>query len=100
MHISVMPGQTVKLSAQGSRDPDGNSFHTTWFIYREPGRCPAEAKILTTHGMETTLVIPQVENSLQIHILLQLQDTGNSPLMAYHRAVVEVNSRIKVIRPF
>jgi hypothetical protein len=37
LSIAANGGTTVKLSAEGTRDPDGNAVRVAWWIYKEAG---------------------------------------------------------------
>lgn len=90
LNLLVKPGETVRLSADGSKDPDGNALNTAWFIYREAGTFTGEVKLSASSGLETSLVVPAVKNPETLHIILQVQDNGTPPLFAYRRAIVNI----------
>jgi hypothetical protein len=84
------PGGTVRLSAAGSRDPDGQEVTYQWWIYPEAGtyqRMPA------LDGSNS----PQVNVNLspdatgEIHVVLEVTDNGQPPLTSYRRVVITVN---------
>jgi hypothetical protein len=86
------PGETITLSASGSRDPDGDSIEMSWFIYREAGSFVGEVSLSSGAGETTRLVIPEEESKSQepstIHVILQVKDGGQPPLHAYRRTIV------------
>ena len=90
LHITAKPGEAVDLSAAGSRDPDGQSLTTQWFVYREAGTFPGNVQLASTSGDATSFVAPRVDRPQTVHIILQLQDTGTPNLVAYRRAVVTI----------
>jgi hypothetical protein len=84
------PGGTVRLSAAGSRDPDGQELTYQWWIYPEAGtyqRMPA------LDGSNS----PQVNVNLspdatgEIHVVLEVTDNGQPPLTGYRRVIITVN---------
>jgi len=89
-HIQAKPGDTVRLCAQGSADPDGNTIAPTWFVYREAGSLDREVKLSAVVGEDTSLVAPPTEGPATIHVILQLEDDGAPRLFAYRRAVIAV----------
>lgn len=96
LEIAAMPGQTVKLSADGTGDPDGDGFEVRWWIYPEvsslrdaKGRqFPPEVTLSTATGLNTSLVAPTVKQPATIHVILEVQDRGTPSLWAYRRAIV------------
>lgn len=89
LEMTAKPGETVTLSAAGSRDPDGHELTTSWFVYREAGSFTGEFKFNTT-GEAASFVAPVVKQPQTIHVILQLTDSGSPSLFAYRRAVVSV----------
>ena len=93
LELRAMGGEVVKLSAAGSKDPDGNGMKITWFVYREAGTFPGEIKLSATTGEETTFTAPDVTHARTVHVILQLEDDGAPSLFGYRRAVVTVDPR-------
>jgi hypothetical protein len=98
LEISAKPGDTVRLSAEGTSDPDGQSVELRWWIYpeastlREPkGQAfPGQVTLRAGKGWSTSLVAPRVEKAAAIHVILEARDTGTPPLWAYRRSVVTI----------
>lgn len=42
VHIKAKPEETIKLSAAGSSDPDGDALKYRWIHYRDTGSLPHE----------------------------------------------------------
>lgn len=89
--ITAKPGETIKLSSTGSRDPDDHKLTTSWFVYREAGSFTGEVQLSNATGESTSFVAPTVKQPATIHVILQVQDAGTPSLFAYRRAVVTVN---------
>ncbi len=98
LEIPARPGETVGLSAAGTRDPDGHATAVRWWIYPEAGsfwepktrRFPAEVKLTAETGNATSLIAPQVEQPATIHVILEVRDNGTPNLWAYRRAIVRL----------
>ncbi|MCW5554937.1 MAG: DUF1593 domain-containing protein [Verrucomicrobiae bacterium] len=98
LEITAKPGETVALSAEGTRDPDGDSFEVRWWIYAEAStlrdargrQFPAEVALTTTTGRNTSLTVPSVKRAETIHVILETKDHGTPSMFAYRRAVVTV----------
>jgi hypothetical protein len=90
VRIEARPGETVALSAAGSRDPDGDPIMKSWFVYPEAGTHGGPVTLSEHHGPETSLVAPAVEKPETIHVILQVEDLGVPHLFAYRRAIITV----------
>ena len=88
LQITAKPGETLTLSAAGSSDPDGDALKPTWFFYPEPGTWKGEIPLSATTGEQTSFGAPAVTKVETVHIVLQLEDSGNPKLCAYRRAVI------------
>jgi hypothetical protein len=86
--LAAKRGDSVELSAAGSSDPDGNAIQTTWFLYPEAGTYRGDLALSTTEGRSTRLLVPPVQRAETIHVILQLEDSGDPSLVAYRRAVI------------
>ncbi|NWG75480.1 MAG: DUF1593 domain-containing protein, partial [Rubrivivax sp.] len=98
LEITARPGETVTLSAAGSRDPDEDALELSWWIYPEAsslrdakGRSfPPEVKLTASRGASTSLPNPTVSKSETIQVILEVRDTGTPSLWAYRRAIIRV----------
>lgn len=90
LYLEARSGDTVRLSAAGSSDPDGNQLSYTWFHYREAGTLSTQLTIENAASTEVFCTIPKVEKAGTAHIILQASDDGTPRLYAYRRIVVTV----------
>ncbi|MBC8868259.1 MAG: DUF1593 domain-containing protein [Planctomycetes bacterium] len=84
------PGSTVRLSAAGSCDPDGNSLSYRWWVYREPSTCDGPVQIEGDDQTIAILHVPQDALGKTIHVVLDVTDDGTPPLTSYRRFVLSV----------
>ncbi|HEY2952718.1 MAG TPA: nucleoside hydrolase-like domain-containing protein [Verrucomicrobiae bacterium] len=91
--IHAPAGSTVKLSAAGSTDPDGNALAIEWILYPEAGTYAGAARIANPASSEASLSIPAEAAGKTIHVILAVRDTGAPPLASYRRAVVQVDAK-------
>ena len=99
LEIAAKPGETLELSAEGSRDPDGDAVEVRWWIYREASNLrdakdhhfPPEMAMNASRGLTTRLTVPTVTKPATIHIILEVEDRGTPSLFAYRRAIVTIN---------
>ena len=92
LRIPARAGDPVKLSAAGSRDPDGDRLNYHWFVYREAGTCRGEVS-LEARGPEARFTAPGARRPCQIHVVCEVIDDGSPPLHSYRRAVVTVEPK-------
>lgn len=86
------PGETVRLNAGASYDPDGDELSFRWEVYREAGTYEGEIEIRGGDKPEAELLLPPDSGGCAIHVLLVLTDKGVPPLTSYGRLVLHVNS--------
>jgi len=84
-------GETVRLDASGSEDPDRQPLSFEWIYYPEPGsyRGPA-IEIHDTLTPRAWFVAPSVGEARAIHVVLAATDSGSPPLTRYRRLVITV----------
>lgn len=87
--VPAKSGSTVRLSADGTNDPDGNKTQVTWWIYQEAGTV-AGATLSAAEGLKTEVHIPKVAKPGTLHVILQVEDDGEPHLVAYRRAILNV----------
>lgn len=90
LRLSCKSGQTVKLSAAGTSDPDGDALEHSWFVYAEAGTLESELSLSNSEGQSTSFMAPSVDKPRTVHIVYQVEDNGTPPLVAYRRVVVTI----------
>ena len=90
LHLAAKPGTMVKLSAQGSTDPDGHTLKARWWLYREAGTHEGGIAIDGAGTFDATLAIPADAAGKTLHVILELTDTGTPTLTRFRRAVIQV----------
>lgn len=106
VYLDARVGETLSLSAEGSRDPDGNSLTYTWFRYPEAGSAssvPVAVEDVQGRRGEDNLGAPAVlaltangKPTAQIkalragteHLILAVTDNGKPALTSYRRIIV------------
>ena len=90
LKLEARSGTSVQLTSQGSSDPDWQAIAATWFAYPEAGTFRGALELSAASGEATSFVAPMVTKPETAHIILQLQDHGTPPLVAYRRAVITI----------
>lgn len=98
VELPARSGETVTLTAEGTSDPDGDSFEVRWWIYPEASSLrdargnvfPADVKLSAEKGHTTTLIAPTVRKAETIHLICEVKDSGNPALWSYRRAILRL----------
>jgi hypothetical protein len=109
LFIRAKIGSPVKLSAAGTKDPDGDHIAYNWFYYQEAASAISRAarpdEILGQRGEDQLDVLPRVriENGDSeeativpraagvAHIILAVEDGGTPSLTSYRRVILEID---------
>ena len=84
---SIEAGDKVKLSAKGSSDPDGDVLQYTWWIYAEAGNYTGKTDLFTHNVEEIDFTMPKLDGQ-ELHIILEVEDSGSPSLTSYRRIVL------------
>jgi hypothetical protein len=88
IELKVKPGATVKLSAEGSSDPDGDRLAYRWFVYPESGSYGKTVSLFDPDTASASLIVPGDSSGKTIHVILEVTDGGSPKLTRYRRAVL------------
>lgn len=91
LDIEAKPGETIKLSARGTTDPDGDKLIYTWWQYEEADSYGGRIEILNSNKQNASFVVPDdVKNGASIHVVCEVSDTGSPQLTRYQRVILTV----------
>lgn len=96
LRLQVKSGAQVVLSAQGSRDPDGDALSFLWWQYAEPTATALQVHfapqlaLTDTTQQQLRFRAPEVAQATPFHIILEVHDDGKPELYRYRRAIVTV----------
>lgn len=91
IEIAAIAGQKVKLSAQGSTDPDGHQLSYKWWNYWEAGNYGGKITIANSEKISCSVKIPNDATvGTLFHLILEVTDNGTPALTSFRRAVVYV----------
>jgi hypothetical protein len=85
---TVTAGEKVVLSAKGSSDPDGQKLSYRWFIYREAGAFNGSLELNNSTFEEISFPMPELKKGQQLHVILEVKDTGTPSLFSYRRVIL------------
>jgi hypothetical protein len=99
--INSCANRSIRLSAEGTRDPDGNKLVYHWWQYREAsgGVNPQALAISGADSREAFVVAPVAQKPAPnvaippealYHIVLSVTDDGSPPLTRYRRVLLQV----------
>jgi len=91
VRLRAKTGDIVELSASGSSDPDADEIFYHWFHYPEAGDRPYRGKITINNASRphASFVMPKLGADEEIHIILEVKDSGRPSLYSYCRIVVK-----------
>jgi len=98
LEVDATPGSSVNLSAAGSSDPDGDSLSYKWFYYRNPSTYNRSVTIDNSTTATPTVHVPADAGSSELHIILELHDSGDPSLYAYRRVIINVSATTGIER--
>jgi hypothetical protein len=89
------PGDTVRLDARTSSDPDRNRLSFKWEWYAEAGTFITNKpfRINASDKPEAWFIAPEVTQPETIHLILSVTDDGQPSLTRYLRVIVTVMPR-------
>ena len=86
MVIKVKAGETIRLDASRSKDPDGNAIRFLWWQQKEIGKAT-----LTIDDAEKVVVnvrIPDDAAGQTLHLVCEVSDDGDNHLKSYKRVIL------------
>ncbi|MBN7810779.1 DUF1593 domain-containing protein [Algoriphagus sp. H41] len=93
LNPTAKPGEIIKLSVAGSKDPDGDQLSYDWYVHTEPSTLPNAGelvKLTNSDQAQASFVVPQ--GSGTIHIICAVTDNGSPALTRYSRVIVSVKA--------
>jgi len=89
LRVDGKAGSRLELSAEGTRDPDGDPLDYEWWIYPEASGYQGSARVEDARERSAGLVLPPDAAGESIHVILTVRDRGDPPLAAYRRLILD-----------
>lgn len=89
IQIQAKAGDSIRLDASSSIDPDGDKLTFLWWQQPEIGK--TKASIDPSNQSIATIQIPSDVTSDTIHIICEVHDDGPFHLVSYRRIIIEIN---------
>jgi Cellulose-binding Sde182, nucleoside hydrolase-like domain/Cellulose-binding protein Sde0182, C-terminal domain len=88
--MTVKSGETIKLDASKSTDPDGNALTYKWIYYKEAGTYQFPVETENDSINITNLKVPSVTKPKKIHFVVAVTDDGDPKLTRYERVIITI----------
>ncbi|WP_319592447.1 nucleoside hydrolase-like domain-containing protein [uncultured Draconibacterium sp.] len=87
--ISAEQGDTIRLDASASKDPDNDSLSFEWMLYPEPEIHNWQPPLIKNNGSKASLKVPLLDDETSLHLILKVKDNGTPALTAYRRIIIK-----------
>lgn len=91
LYIEAKPGETIRIDAGKSIDPDGNQLFWNCSAYKEASDYEGEIEIEGAGGQFTIHLPQEMTKETSIHLILEVSDDGSPALTSYRRIVIRHN---------
>ncbi|EON76351.1 hypothetical protein ADIS_3479 [Lunatimonas lonarensis] len=91
LQVKGKAGSQLKLDASGSSDPDGDSVRFNWFRYEPADTYSGDFYIPNPDQAVQELTIPESLGTANIHLILEVTDSGEPSLVSYRRVILQVD---------
>lgn len=88
---TVSAGESLKMNAAKSSDPDGDTLNFKWFQYKDAGTGKGELQIENAQSANPQVTVPTGAVSGETyHLICQVTDSGTPALTRYARIILTI----------
>jgi hypothetical protein len=88
--VDCSPKDSLICDTRGTTDPDDDHLAYHWWVYREAGTYPAKFELSQNSSPSLSLQIPPDASAREIHLVLEVSDSGSPSLTSFRRVVFKV----------
>ena len=89
IYIEAAPGEQIELNASGSYDPNGGELSFNWFHYHQADSYGHQIELESPSQAMITFRVPDDIADSEIHLVVEVQDTGEPVLTSYRRVIIK-----------
>lgn len=89
--IQAKAGETIRLDASKSKDPDGNAMQFQWWQQPEIGK--GKLTIDNPGKSMVNVVIPADAAGKTLHVVCEVSDNGSFSLKSYQRIIIQIETK-------
>jgi len=90
IYVKAKAGESLRLDASKSSDPDGDGIYFEWWQQPEIGDVKLDVGDDIRHRSVVNLRIPADARGKTLHVVCEVHDTGPFHLVAYRRVIINV----------
>jgi len=91
LNLTIRPGDTIVLSANETKDPEGDELTYRWWQYKEADTYDGTIEIRDAGKQDASFKVPSdVGVGQTIHVICEVTDNGTPPLTRYQRVVIVI----------
>ena len=83
-------GDTVKLDASGTYDPEGDAMIYRWWVMPEAGTYEGNVDVSGSDSPVAGIYVPDDASGRSVHVIFEVCDDGVPSLTSYRRIVLNI----------
>lgn len=90
IHMKASCGDTVKLDASGTYDPEGDAMIYRWWVMPEAGTYEGNVDVSGSDSPVAGIYVPDDASGRSVHVIFEVCDDGVPSLTSYRRIVLNI----------